>query len=194
MLAVLVAYFLVKPSKPKTSIEFASNNVITATSAVNQSPVTSNSIVIDISGAVNSPGVYSLPEGSRLTDAIQMAGSFSAQVSWEYIHRSLNLAKPIKDSDKIYIPFAGEAPDNSANVSESLSSISASPDSTTKSSLMDINSASLKELDSLPGIGATRAQAIIDGRPYQKVQELLDRKILSKNVYEEIKEKLVTSD
>ena len=57
--------------------------------------------------------------------------------------------------------------------------------------LMDINSASEKELATLPGIGEARAKAIVKGRPYKGKNELLDKKIIPENVYNDIKEKII---
>ena len=57
--------------------------------------------------------------------------------------------------------------------------------------LMDINSASEKELATLPGIGEVRAKAIVKGRPYKGKNELLDKKIIPENVYNDIKEKII---
>ena len=57
--------------------------------------------------------------------------------------------------------------------------------------LMDINSASEKDLATLPGIGEARAKAIVKGRPYKGKNELLDKKIIPENVYNDIKEKII---
>jgi DNA uptake protein ComE-like DNA-binding protein len=57
--------------------------------------------------------------------------------------------------------------------------------------LMDINTASEKELATLPGIGEARAKAIVKGRPYKGKNELLDKKIVPENVYNDIKEKII---
>ncbi|MFE1601739.1 ComEA family DNA-binding protein [Methylobacterium sp. ID0610] len=60
-----------------------------------------------------------------------------------------------------------------------------------KPALIDLNSATKEELDTLPGIGAARAEAIIKGRPYRGKDELLSKKIVPSNVYEGIKDKVV---
>jgi DNA uptake protein ComE-like DNA-binding protein len=57
--------------------------------------------------------------------------------------------------------------------------------------LLDINSASLEQLDALPGVGAARAEAIVRGRPFKGKDELYRKKIVPKNVYEQIKDKII---
>lgn len=59
-----------------------------------------------------------------------------------------------------------------------------------KSRLLDINQASLGELDRLPGIGAVRSQKIVDNRPYQKIEDLIIKKIIPRSVFEQIKDKI----
>jgi competence protein ComEA len=65
------------------------------------------------------------------------------------------------------------------------------PSTTQQQGLVDINSASAQELDKLPGIGQSRAQAIIANRPYKGKDELVQRKIVPQNVYDQIKDKIV---
>ena len=60
-----------------------------------------------------------------------------------------------------------------------------------KGALLDLNSASAAELDALPGIGEARSAAIIKGRPYRGKDELVSKKIIPKNVYDGIKDKVI---
>ena len=62
-------------------------------------------VVVDVSGAVNKPGLYKINEGSRVGDAVALAGGISSDASIIYVSKILNLAQKIHDSEKIYIPF-----------------------------------------------------------------------------------------
>ncbi len=137
-------------------------------------------ISVDVSGAVNKPGVYKLNEGDRIQEAIKAAGGFSATANQEYIAKSLNLAQKLSDGGKIYVPAVGET----GSVTQ--------PAGGNTQSKVNINSATQSELEALPGIGPVTASKIISDRPYQDIQELLTKKEVSKAVYEKIKDSLVT--
>ncbi|MGT2960816.1 helix-hairpin-helix domain-containing protein [Streptococcus caballi] len=112
--------------------------------------------MVDVKGAVNKEGVYSLPADSRVTDAIKAAGGFNGQAD----KKSVNLAQKISDEQVIYVASQGEA------VSV-ISSPSASSESTLTGSSADkinLNTATLADLQTISGIGAKRAQDILDYR------------------------------
>lgn len=134
-------------------------------------------IKLDIAGAVTKPGVYDLAAGSRLEDAIKAAGGFSPQADTVWIAKNLNLASKVTDGQKIYIQLKGE-------ISYSGSSLGSS----TTGEKVNINFASAKELDTLPGVGQVTAEKIIAARPYSSTQELLSRKVVGKSTYEKIKD------
>lgn len=141
-----------------------------------------NEIKIDISGAVNKPGVYSLESNTRVEDAVNLADGFSTKANKDYISKQLNLSQKLSDGIKIYIPFEGE-------ISVPLVA-GASTQSTqaTQSSKISINNASQKELEELPGIGPVTAQKIIKNRPYSSIDDLITKKSVSKSVFAKIKE------
>lgn len=135
-------------------------------------------IKVDISGQVNKPGVYEFEENSRIQDAIDISGGFTEDASADYVAKKLNLAQKLIDGSKIYIPREDESGVSAISIQES-------------SKQVNINSASQAELENLSGIGAVTASKIIDGRPYQKIEELLDKKILSKSTFEKLKNYLI---
>lgn len=122
-------------------------------------------LIVHVSGAVEHGGVYTLPVGSRVNDAILAAGGLKADAFPD----SLNLAAPLKDGQHIYVPWSFTTPTatNSPGVTATA----------TKSPFININTASQAELESLPGIGAVLAQRIIAYRtrygPFQSLQDLL---------------------
>ena len=136
-------------------------------------------IVVDVSGAVEEPGVYNLPSGSRIGDALVAAGGLAADADRVWVAQTLNLAKEIKDQEKIFIPALGRV--ELSRVEGKGSTLGEQ-----KTGKININTASESELDSLPGIGSVRAGAIIDNRPYGSVEELLSKAKIPQSVYEEI--------
>ena len=142
-------------------------------------PPTAAPLVVDVAGAVPRPGVYELPDGSRVKDALQLAGGFLAQADKSQI----NLAAPVTDGQKLDIPYLSgmePTPISVSSLSSGGSSIGNSvgnSNGTGPSSLVDINTASLDELDTLPGIGPTLAQAIIDYReqngPFLAIEDII---------------------
>lgn len=134
---------------------------------------TEKTIMVDIEGEVLSPGVYEVSSNARISDALSAAGGLSARADRNRISREMNLAQPLADGTKVYIPAIGEQPEVAGSFSQ-----------------VSINNSTLNQLDALWGIGEARAQSIIDGRPYQHVEELVEKKILPQNVYEKNKGKL----
>ncbi len=132
----------------------------------------SRDIWVDVSGAVVSPGVYKLTEEARTKDALIAAGGLTDEADRVFVARVINLAQKISDGDKIFIPTAGG---EVAGVT---------------TGQVNLNKATTDELMSLDGIGTARAQAIIKNRPYAKAEELLTKKIVTKSVFEKIKDKI----
>lgn len=119
---------------------------------------TPSRVVVDVDGAVVQPGVYTL-EGAdlRQRDAVDAAGGLTEDADTS----TINLAAPMEDGQKLYIPHEGEvAP--SAEASSGVSTTTTSTSAT--SGLININTATAAELDALPGVGEATAQAIVDER------------------------------
>lgn len=139
-------------------------------------------ISIDVSGAVVTPGVYKLTDGSRIEEAVNAAGGFSPDSDKEYISKYINLAQKLVDGTKIYIPVVGESI-SAAQIGQVAG--------TNTSAKININTAAPSELESLTGVGPVTASKIISGRPYQRIEELIDKKIIGKAVFEKIKDSIV---
>ena len=142
-------------------------------------------ISIDVSGAVNKSGVYKLSMGQRIEDAVNAAGGFSQDANHEYISKHINMAQKLVDGSKVYIPKMGDStpPISSARQGQVAG--------TNTSSQININTSSQSELEALSGIGPVTASKIISDRPYQNIEELLSKKVVSKAVFEKIKDLIV---
>lgn len=150
--------------------------------AVTLRPVpTDRPIVVHITGAVPRPGVYALPEGARVQDVVSAAGGFLAEADKEFI----NLAEVLEDGERLDIPFAeGFSP-----VIPTPVELPAVP---VDSELININTASSFELETLPGIGSTTAQKIIEYRdangPFLSAEDIINVSGVGPGTYERIKD------
>lgn len=146
-----------------------------------------NEITVEISGSVEKPGVYKLSNDSRIEDLIIISGGISVNADRPYIDKYLNRAAKLTDGQKLYIPnmneqTLGTSAKNSGGDQTISSSILSDSDG-----LININTASLNQLDKLPGIGQVYGQSIIDHRPYSTTQELVSKGAVKQSVFEKIK-------
>ena len=142
-------------------------------------------MIVDVSGAVERPGVYQLPNSARINDALVAAGGFSQGADRVWVTRYLNLAQVVPDGAKIYIPVSGE--DSSKVNSSSGGKVAGAVIGAGQPDLININTATSQELDSLWGIGEVRARDIVSNRPYQNIEELKSKAGIPENVFERIK-------
>ena len=130
-----------------------------------EEPLEQDLITVDVKGAVKSPGIYDLPVGSRVHDAVQKAGGLTEEAD----SKSLNLAQKISDEALVYVPTKGE------EVASQQAASGTTP-STSKDKKVNLNKASLEELKQVKGLGGKRAQDIIDHREangkFKSVDEL----------------------
>lgn len=137
-------------------------------------------IYVHVCGAVAREGVYKLPEGSRVFEAVEMAGGFAEDAVKEY----LNLASVLSDGMKLYVPTDEE-------LSE-LSVINSAEEST--SSLININTASREQLMSITGIGETRALAIIEYREkngaFSAIEDIMKVDGIKQGMFDKIKDQI----
>ena len=165
-------FFLLKPT-PQTPVKetnlqaevAAVSKDLSTEKEVKEEPVEQDLITVDVKGAVKSPGIYDLPVGSRVNDAVQKAGGLTEQAD----SKSLNLAQKVSDEALVYVPSKGEEV-------ASQQAGSGAPSSTSKDKKVNLNKASLEELKQVKGLGGKRAQDIIDHREsngkFKSVDEL----------------------
>ena len=165
LLAVGSGIFLFRNSKSSDDIQIISED------SNNQSAA---KIVVHVDGAVAKPGVYELSVDARVSDAVSAAGNLAKDADMAKV----NLAAKVTDGQKIYMPITGE---QSAGSTQSVAGDS-------MSALVNINTASESQLDTLPGVGPVTAQKIIAARPYSSVEELLTKKIVGQSTYGKIKD------
>jgi len=177
----------VPPPPPEASIPFATTSVASNTAASNTGetsalPSAAN-ITVYVSGEVVKPGVYVLLATARVIDALQAAGGATNHADLVVV----NLAAPLVDAAQVFIPRMGSTPRVTlprphAGINLPIAGGSGGAgvggSATSAAGIVDINSATLSDLDALPGVGPSTAQAIIDYRvangPYASVDDLLN--------------------
>jgi len=146
--------------------------------------VAGQGLVIDVAGAVLRPGVYHLPAGSRVADAIAAAGGFGPRVD-ALAAQTLNLAAPLTDGVQVRVPSRDDAAGAGAG-SPGTGSGGASGGGAASGSPIDLNTATSAELDTLPGIGPVTAAKIIASRqerPFSAVADLQTRKLVGASTF-----------
>ena len=151
-------------------------------------------VVVYICGAVNAPDVYELDAGARVRDAVEAAGGFSEDADRTYV----NLAAPVQDGIKLVIPTKEETalaektqiPDYDVYGSDP-------PDAAGEGNgLVNINTATLEQLKTLPGIGDSIASRIIDDRSsngrFSKPEDIMRVSGIKEKLFSKIKDKITT--
>lgn len=200
-LIVVSIVLLVKSSYSTGSILFLDRhgNPIGDVSSMASNSASTIKLLVDVAGAVKTPGVVTIPQGSRVEDALIAAGGLRQDADLDYIARTINKAMKVTDGMKIYIPSQIETSHNSdcsisqndRDVVQSCGIVATLEKSSQNATLISINTASKELLDTLPGIGAVTSQKIIDNRPYQTIEELVTKKAVGQSLFEKIKQ-LVT--
>jgi competence protein ComEA len=134
-------------------------------------------ITVYLTGEILNPGVYTLPIGTRIDDAIQSAGGFTANAD----QQAVNLAAVLEDEDRILVPEKGSTP--------GISPVGKN------GPLLNINTASVKELEDLPAIGTVKAQAIVQYRnqqgPFLSIEDIMNVPGIGESIFVQFKD-LVT--
>jgi competence protein ComEA len=162
--------------KPVTIAEAAPG----AAQQVSSSPGPTVTLIVDVAGAVREPGVYEFAEGDRVIDAIERAGGSMPKADLSL----LNLAAPLADGTQILVPKTGAAAGGVPGA--------VAPGSS--SGLININSASATELETLSGIGEVLAATIVEYRtqngPFASVEDLMDVSGIGPATLDEIRDQV----
>lgn len=162
-------------------------------------------IWVDVQGAVNKPGVYKLSQTFRVGEALDLAEGVSLSASPEWFSKNINLSRKLADGDKLYIPFEWEvykseegyllplffekAETSEAVESQPIENSEASSQQSV-SGLINVNSAAVEDLDTLPGIGPAYAQKIEDNRPYADLSELIEKSGVPESTLNKIQDQI----
>ena len=168
----------VPPAPVEATISFTATSLDDGVTVSSQLEVNSSlGIVVHVAGEVKNPGVYTLSSSARMIDAVLAAGGATARADLEVI----NLATPLMDSSQIYVPAKGVAERPVfARPQPGMNGVQSTQGPSGSGGVVNINRASVTELDALPGVGPSTAQAIVDYRttngPFSSPEDLLNVK------------------
>ena len=192
IVAIGIMYFIYNRNQVKEDInienEILVNNVIT-----NENNTNDDIVVIHITGSVKNPGIVKLKEGSRIEDSIEAAGWLTENADITKV----NLAYVVEDGTKIKIPSASEEDIGDEDIIDSKSGDNIIIEENTVSSnnstqTININKATEKEFETLPGIGPSLASKIIEYRnqngKFESIEDIKNVNGIGDNKYEKIKD------
>ncbi len=174
---ILVSAFVGIQQNASNEIDLSESSTSNTNEELEQS--TAKSYYVDISGAVNNPGVYKVNKDTRLVNLIDKAGGLKENADID----AINQAAYVEDGSKIIIPELGSTESETTEATSSSSS----------NGKVNINQASLDELTSLPGIGAVIAQHIIDYRSisrFDSIEDIKNVKGIGDATYEKLKDQI----
>lgn len=181
--AALSLFFLFKPSPPQQEPPMAIEAKEPETDAPQPAETvsTDDRIFVDIKGQVERPGLYELSPHERVDGVVEMAGGFTKDAD----RNAVNLALKVSDEMMVYVPKKGE-------VESPLPPGSPSGTSGGEAALVNINSATSEEIQTLPGIGPSKAAAFIQYReengPYRSVDDIKNISGIGEKTFERLKE------
>lgn len=147
--------------------------------------------VVFVCGAVENPGVYELPEGSRIRDALEAAGGMKEEAVFDY----LNQAAVINDGQQIYVPTPEELEEGENPLKENPQE--ASGETAGQIGKVNLNKASKEELMTLPGIGEAKADSILRYREehggFKSIEELMEIEGIKSGVFQKIQDDITVS-
>lgn len=161
---------------------------VTLEPAPTQTPIT-----VHVIGAVVRPGVYTFPQGSRVQDAVTAAGGLLAEADPSLI----NLAAKLEDGQQLQIPAIGGGVPGAVSTGTGPFTVLSTPGApAANTNLVNINTATVDELDTLPGIGPSTAQKIIDYRvqhgPFSQIEQIMDVSGIGPATFDRLKNLITT--
>lgn len=167
-------------------IDYADNGDGTGNTAVGNNEAADGTVFAYICGEVYSPGVYGVGTGGRVVDVLELAGGFTQNAASDFI----NLAETVRDGMKIYVPSLEETEGMSPGLSDFEGGVTGESDAAKK--IININSADKELLKTLPGIGETKAEAIINYRNksggFKAPEDIMNVKGIGESTYGNIKD------
>jgi competence protein ComEA len=141
----------------------------------------STAVVVQVDGAVMRPGVFPLPAGARIADALAAAGGAGPDADLS----AVNLARPLRDGERVSVPLRSSAEAPSGGV-QGLPGNGA---------VLDLNAATAADLEALPGVGPVLARRVVDHRtqhgPFRRLDELLQVKGVGPRLLERLRPRIV---
>lgn len=171
--------FLRRPPQPELVVTSPTSTATPPPTATPLPTPTPRPLRVYVSGAVTNPDVYELPAGSIVKDAIEAAGGATSEADLDRI----NLALSVADGQHIYVPKQGEETPPISPPTQ--------PTDTTSSKAggkININTASQSEIETLPGIGPSKAQGIIENRPYDSIEEIQKVPGIGEGTFQKLKD------
>lgn len=171
-----------------TAEYFTNEEPVPVISAQTQVKSKEQLITVYVSGAVARPGLYELPAGIRAQEAVEAAGGFTEAANQEKV----NLAKKLKDGSQVNVPAlkGSKKAITGTNASAGTASIGSQQK---QAGLVNINTASITELDSLPGVGEVTAQRIIEYRQqhsFTRIEDIMQVKGIGEAKFNKMKDRL----
>lgn len=167
---------------------FTNEEPVPVISAQTQAKSKEQLITVYVSGAVARPGLYELPAGIRAQEAVEAAGGFTEAANQEKV----NLAKKLKDGSQVNVPAlkGSKKVVTGTNTSAGTASIGSQQK---QAGLVNINTASITELDSLPGVGEVTAQRIVEYRQqhsFTRIEDIMQVKGIGEAKFNKMKDRL----
>ncbi|KXZ18434.1 competence protein ComE [Bacillus nakamurai] len=176
VLLIIVCFLIFRPEKEEPVKQPSVFEETASASAQRKKDPEAETIMIDIKGAVRKPGVYEMKQGDRVTQAIEKAGGMNEKAD----EKNINLAEQLQDGTIVYIPSEGEEENEPKKAA-----------GTKADAPVNINTASLDELQTISGVGQKKAEAIIayreeNGR-FQTAEDIMNVSGIGEKSFERIK-------